>query len=133
MPLLADLCIAFVAIECESARNVIFQGWSRTISAHLPMETSYRQAQVVVDICFSSPQLHFRSVFKETGRGKCQPAALAATAKPKPQYLNTMLEVFVAFRAARSIHLGFLRQQQRPTAFLCIFQGNGGGKCQPAT
>ena len=62
MPLLVDLCTAFVAIECESARNVIIQGWSRTISAQLPMETSYRQAQVVVDICFSCPQLHFRCI-----------------------------------------------------------------------
>ena len=65
----------------------------------------------------------FGAFFKETGRGKCQPAAFAAKTKPKPQYSNTVLEVFVASRAARSIHLGFLRQQQRPTAFLCILQG----------
>ena len=70
MPLLADLCIAFVAIECEPARNLIFQGWSRTISARLPMETSYRQAQVVVNICFSRPQLrHVPSTVTNLIRG----------------------------------------------------------------
>ena len=63
----------------------------------------------------------FGAFFKEIGRGKCQPAAFAAKTKPKPQYSNTVLEVFVASRAARSIHLGFLHHQQRPTAVLCIF------------
>ena len=67
----------------------------------------------------------FGAFFKETGRGKCQPAAFAARTKPKPQYSNTVLEVFAASRAARSIHLVFLRQQQRPTAFLCLPKENG--------
>ena len=40
-----------------------------------------------------------------------------------PQHSNIVLDVFVASRTSKSIHLDFLRQQQLPTAFLCILLG----------